>query len=92
MKNSLVFLVFTCFLLPVHAQTAEDSIKSIINQLFTAMKNCDTVLLKDCFADSAILQTITSRGKVGTDDVNEFAKQIASLPKAMQMNESHLTY
>ncbi len=41
-----------------HAQTATDSIQATINHLFLAMKTGDTALLRSCFADSAILQTI----------------------------------
>lgn len=48
----------------LHAQTAEDSVKAVINRMFTAMKNADPVLLKSCFADSMILQTII-RNKEG---------------------------
>ncbi|MFZ9387985.1 MAG: nuclear transport factor 2 family protein [Chitinophagaceae bacterium] len=47
---------------PAAAQTAEDSVKTVINNMFTAMKNADPVLLKSCFSDSMVLQTIT-RGK-----------------------------
>ena len=46
------------------AQTAEDSVKTVINRLFTSMKNADPVMLKTCFADSMVLQTI-SRSKEG---------------------------
>lgn len=46
------------------AQTAEDSVKTVINNMFTAMKNADPVLLKSCFADSMVLQTI-GRNKEG---------------------------
>lgn len=46
------------------AQTAEDSVKAVINNMFTAMKNADPELLKTCFADSMVLQTI-SRDKEG---------------------------
>ncbi|MEO7394237.1 MAG: hypothetical protein ABIU11_04795 [Chitinophagaceae bacterium] len=48
-----------------HAQTGEDSIKMVINKMFAAMKNADTLLLKDCFADSMILQSL-SVNKEGT--------------------------
>ena len=81
MKKLLTFLVFTCLFFHVNAQTAEDSVKAVINQLFTAMKNADAASLKDCFADSAILQTITSNGQIRNEEVAEFAKQVASLPK-----------
>ena len=46
------------------AQTAEDSVKTVINNMFTAMKTIDRELLRSCFTDSAILQTI-GRSKEG---------------------------
>jgi len=60
-----------------NAQTAEDSVKAVVNNLFTAMKNADTVLLKSTFADAAIFQTITKdrtdgKTKVNTDPVQGF--------------------
>lgn len=48
----------------VEAQTAEDSVKAVINNLFSGMKHADAALLKSCFADSMVLQTI-SRDKEG---------------------------
>lgn len=62
------------------AQSAEDSVKSVIEQLFYAMKKSDGLLLKDCFADSAILQTITRSGTVRTDKAGEFVKQVSTMP------------
>jgi hypothetical protein len=46
------------------AQSAEDSVKTVINNLFTGMKTADPVLLRSCFSDSAIMQTI-GRNKEG---------------------------
>jgi len=73
-----------CSLL-VNAQTAEDSVKSVINTLFTGMKNGDAVLFKTSFSDSAVLQTIT-RNKEGktivvSDKVEEFASFVGGLKK-----------
>lgn len=68
----------------VNAQSTEDSVKATINQLFTAMKNADSSLLMDAFADSAVLQTIGNRsGKViiRNEKVTSFAQQIKILPK-----------
>ncbi len=48
-------------------QTPEDSVKAVVNNLFTAMITSDTVLLKSCFAENAILQTINK--KKGVADV-----------------------
>jgi hypothetical protein len=68
------------------AQTAEDSVKQIVNQMFVAMKTSDVSLLKASFTDSAFLQTIatdkiTGRMKIKTDDINSFATMVAQLPK-----------
>ncbi len=60
MKRLLVFLLIINTGLVVEAQTAEDSLKSVINNLFVAMRNGDAVLLKTVFADSAILQTLVN--------------------------------
>lgn len=81
MKKSLVFFLLFGWFGHVHAQRAEDSVKAVINQLFTAMKNSDANNLQKCFADSAILQTITANGTIRNEAVAEFVKQVAELPK-----------
>ena len=45
------------------------------------MKNSDKDLLKECFADSAILQTITPAGRIRNESVAAFVEQISKLPK-----------
>ncbi len=71
----------------INAQSAEDSIKNVINTTFIAMKESDTVLLKTCFADGALLQTFAPAkgGKtvIVTETVSSFARNIAALPKGM---------
>ncbi len=62
-------------------QTAEDSVKQTVNNLFTAMKTSDANLLRTVFADSAMLQTIvldknTGLASVRNEDVNGFVKQV----------------
>ena len=42
----------------VEAQLVRDSVKVVVNKMFTAMKNADAALSQSCFADSMILQTI----------------------------------
>ena len=49
---------------PGNRETAEDSVKAVINKMFTGMKTADAAMLKSCFADSLMLQTI-SRNKEG---------------------------
>lgn len=67
------------------AQTAEDSVKATINQLFEGMKNADANAIREAFADSAILQTIgrNQQGQtiIRTDAVSGFAEQISKLQK-----------
>ena len=81
MKKIVSFILLSAFILPVHAQKAEDSVKAVINKLFAAMKSSDAKSLQECFADSAILQTITASGKVRNEEVSVFARSIATLPK-----------
>jgi hypothetical protein len=77
----LICLVFcNC----IQAQSADDSVRSAVNQLFTAMKNADSALLVSSFADSAILQTIIERnGKVvvKTEALGDFASQVGKMEK-----------
>jgi hypothetical protein len=63
------------------AQSAEDSVKASINKLFTAMKNGDSKALLECFADSAILQTVAEKDgniSVQTEDIKEFANFVGT--------------
>ncbi|MEO6000948.1 MAG: nuclear transport factor 2 family protein [Chitinophagaceae bacterium] len=66
------------------AQTAEDSVKAVINQMFEAMKNADPVALKNVFADSALLQSISrsNEGKtiVRNEPIAEFIELIGKQP------------
>ena len=66
------------------AQSATDSVKQVVNQLFTAMKTADAQLLQQCFADSAVLQTIAmnKEGKtiVRNESVAAFAASISKAP------------
>jgi hypothetical protein len=85
MKCFLVLLTSLLFSLIVNAQAAEDSVKAVVNNLFSAMRNADPVLLRSAFSDSAILQTITrnNEGKmqVVTENVNEFANFVSTVKK-----------
>ena len=81
MKKLILFVCFYVSFLSVDAQSAEDSVRNVIDKLFMAMKNSDGNTLKECFADSAILQTITSNGGIRNESVIDFVRQIGSLPK-----------
>lgn len=86
MKAFLFFLCLTLLIITTgKSQNAEDSVKAVVNNLFRAMKSSDSVLLKTCFADKSILQTIlkNKEGRVSVTDesVNEFAVSVSSQPK-----------
>ena len=85
MKRLLIFLLVINFSAIVNAQSAEDSVKTVINKLFEAMKTGDAALLKSTFADSAILQTI-GRSKEGNvviqnEVVADFIDFVSKQPK-----------
>lgn len=69
----------------VQAQTPEDSVKAVVNQLFNAMRTVDGAMLKDAFADSAVLQTIRRKQDgtffVHNEKVNDFVSSISSAKK-----------
>jgi hypothetical protein len=81
MKKFILLFGITLLSIHVFSQSAEDSVKAVVNNLFTAMKNSDKNALLECFADSAILQTITLSGQVRSETVAPFAEQISKLPK-----------
>ena len=62
------------------AQTAEDSVKAVVKQLFDGMKNSDAAAIQNTFADSAILQTIAKNkdGKIRiqNEEVIAFANSL----------------
>jgi chorismate synthase len=86
MKRILILLTATVFSIGiVSAQSAEDSVKAVVNQLFSAMREVNVEKLKDAFADSAVLQTIR-RKQDGTffvvnEKVDGFAAQIGNAKK-----------
>ena len=81
------YVLFICLLFTSYisdAQTAEDSVKAVVNKLFAAMKSADAATLQACFADSAILQTIIDKnGKpvIETEAVQGFATSISKVSK-----------
>jgi len=85
MKKLLMICAFGCMVQFVNAQTAEDSVKAVVNKMFDAMRASDAVMLQSVFGDSALLQTI-SRNKEGktvvrNESVKDFAASISSAPK-----------
>ncbi len=86
MKHILILLTSVFFINSIgYAQTAEDSVKAVINKLFSGMRNIDAESLKDVFADSAILQTIKRKADgityVQTDPLKGFIESISKSKK-----------
>ena len=76
MKYFLILLTVHTISATTYSQTAEDSVKAAVNKMFTGMKNADATLMKNSFADSAILQTI-ARDKDGSMWLKMKARQIS---------------
>lgn len=87
MKKFFLFSVLFALSFSVNAQSSEDSVKATIRKMFFAMIEADGAMLQDCFADNAIMQTITTNkeGKliVRTDSVSAFVKQVSNMPKGL---------
>lgn len=75
-------LALTLFLgsLSFAQQTSNPEIEKPMRNLFLAMKNADSELLKTVFADTAVLQTITKNG-VKTENINDFITSISKMKK-----------
>ncbi len=84
-KFLLLVFLFAATVQTGHAQSAEDSVKITIGNLFSAMRNADGKAVMSCFADSAIMQTIARNKEGGAVIRNErpadFATVVASMPK-----------
>lgn len=82
MRYLLLLLLFSAA--PrVKAQTATDSVKAVIGNLFEAMHKSDSSAIVSCFTTGALLQSLDERTadvKVRTDSAAAFAHIIAGLP------------
>jgi len=76
MKRIFFLLLLSCISSFLKAQTTEDSVKSVINRMFDAMKNSDAMTMKSSFSDNAVLQTIsrdaTGKTMVQSEALAEF--------------------
>lgn len=87
MKKIITLLFFvTAQTSLLKAQPATvDSVKNVINRMFTAMRNSDGAALSECFADSAILQTIAGDAQgqalIKSEKITAFIAAVAGMPK-----------
>ena len=85
--NRILILLTAIILISniTRAQSAEDSVKAVVNQLFAAMKGANAAMLKEAFADSAVLQTIRRKQDgtffVQNEKVGDFVEQIGKAKK-----------
>ncbi len=67
------------------SQTAVDSVKLTIGNLFSAMRDTNAKGVMNCFTDSAVMQTIVRDAKgeilVKNEKLAEFAMIVGSMPK-----------
>ena len=70
MKQIILILIASFVLTNSYAQDTT-SIKKVIQNMFIAMKNSDTVLLRSCFATNAVIQTIQSTARKGQNCIRK---------------------
>ncbi len=84
MKRLFSALILLLCISYVQAQTAEDSVKAAVNQLFEGMKTSNAALIKSAFGDSAVLQAIgrSKEGKtiIRNESVSAFADFVGKQP------------
>lgn len=66
---------------------AEKEVRQVIQNMFIAMKQIDTTLLKTCFSDKVIFQTILNKPEgaiIKTESVQDFIQSIGKqIPNAL---------
>lgn len=91
MKWLLTILAF--YSMHLYAQTPEQNVKATINKMFEGMKNVDSGLLKDCFNDSVVFQTIQNKNgvvSVKNENIKDFISLLRNNLKGLPMNKLNL--
>lgn len=84
MKLYVLLFLLSVTAVKGYGQSAEDSVKATLQQLFDAMKNSDSASLVSVFTKNAVLQALgkDADGLVAKDEtVNGFATSISKAPK-----------
>jgi hypothetical protein len=94
--KKLLLLLFLCPLLAIGQQKTsdEDQIKAVILKTFSAMKSVDSVALKSCFTEKALLQIsqIRPEGNIVREvPIANFVKNVMTR-KAGDMDERVLSW
>jgi len=77
-KIVIITLLFSVF---SFGQSAHEEIEKPIRDLFLAMKNADSGLLRSSLTETAVLQTITKEGTVKNEDIKDFISSISKAGK-----------
>ena len=90
----LVLLGLSLGLKAQQASTSTEAIKSVILKTFSAMKSVDTLALRSCFTNNAILQ-VSSQGATGTVvrevPISKFVQNVGSR-KPGEMDERVISW
>jgi hypothetical protein len=89
MQKSILYII--CFLfttqttliaqssISAESAASEKQVKQVIQNMFHAMQQADTTLLKTCFSDKVIFQTIVNKLEgvvIKTESINDFIQSI----------------
>lgn len=97
MKKSILYIICILFTTQttliaqtsnsVTSASSEKEVKQVIQNMFHAMLQADTTLLRTCFSDKVIFQTIVNKpdgAMVNTMSINDFIQSIGKqLPNAL---------
>jgi hypothetical protein len=89
MKNIFLILFTICFF-QAQAQTTQDTVKQVIDQLFKGMLEADSAKVVSVFHPSAVLQTISKDAGIRNDGFTSFGSSMKRL-KPGQLDE-RITY
>lgn len=89
MKKSILYIICILFSMQSSAiaqssittgsATSEKEVKQVIQNMFHAMQQADTSLLKTCFSDKVIFQTIVNKPEgvmINTMPINDFIQSV----------------
>jgi ketosteroid isomerase-like protein len=60
MKYIFIFFMTFISMTKIKAQTTEDSVKTVVNKMFEAMRNADAASLKSTFSDNIVFHSIAT--------------------------------
>lgn len=80
MRKSILYIICILFTMQSSAiAQSEKEVKQVIQNMFHAMQQADTTLLKNCFSDKVIFQTILNKpegASIKTESINDFIQSI----------------